>query len=180
MKLRLIARRYAEAFIEYGKEALGLERTVDEIGTLTQIIRDNPEFQKMLTNPELSITEKYEVVDSALRGFSQELKQFLKLIIEKHRIEVLGDILDYVIFTYSQAGTVDVVIKSAHPLEPGAAETLKGALRLRAQKKARFSVLEDASLLGGVQVMIGNMVIDGSLRKRVEELGDVLRSHEVT
>jgi F-type H+-transporting ATPase subunit delta len=176
MKLELVSRRYAEAFVDYAEETIGLKRAIGETQALRDIIRDNPEFTKLLLAPELVVYEKFEFIDLVLKDyFSQELKQFLKLIIEKKRAAILVNILDYLIANYSREEVIPVQLKSAYPLDAEATEKIESALERKLQKKLQFSVGLDKNLLGGVCVQIGNTFIDGSLKGRLEELRSELK-----
>lgn len=177
MKLRLIARRYAEAFIDYVENTIGLESAIHDIKNLRQIIRDNPEFKQILLSPGLSDTEKSEFIYTILKEyFSIELIQFLELLIEKRRIPQLDDIIDYIISNYCPGEIVESILKTAYPLDPETIQTIEEKMKDRFKKNLHFSLKLDKTLLGGVEVEVGNTVIDGSVRRRLEELRDELKT----
>jgi len=175
MKLKLIARRYSEAFVAYVKEGVGLEKAIEEVLALRSILRNTPELKSILQNPGITVNEKFDFIDSVLKDyFSQELVLFLKLVIEKKRILLLSDMLDYITANYSQGETIEAILKYAHPLAPETIEEIRQKLQVRLGKKLHFSLKADPGILGGVQVIVGNTIIDGSLKGRLDDLKERL------
>jgi F-type H+-transporting ATPase subunit delta len=176
MGLRIVAKRYAEAFVDYAKGSVGLERAVDEVKALKAIMRDNTEFYQILSSPSLTLAEKFEFVDAVFAGrFSRELSQFVKLVVEKQRAALLFDMLDYIRVNYSHGEETDAVLRSAYPLDLDVVQRIEKALEKKYNKKLHFYLDLDAELLGGVQVIIGNTVIDGSLKRRLEDLAEKVK-----
>lgn len=172
----IIAKRYAEAYADYARRAIGLEKAVEEVKSLKTIMRDNIAFYQMLSSPALTLTEKFEFVDRVFEGrFSTELGQFVKLVIEKRRSDLLFDMLDYIRVNYSHGEELDAVLKSAYPLDLDDIGKIKAALEKKFNRKIHLYLGLDTELLGGAQVIIGNTVIDGSLKKRLEDLGEKIK-----
>jgi len=176
MKGKIIVKRYAEAFLAYAKEDLGLEKVAEEFKDLKRVIHDNPQIQNFLNSPEILDKEKSEFVDNVFKEiFSQELRQFLRLLIEKKRIGLIIDIADYIRVNHTHGEAVDALLKSAYPLDLDVISAIKQKLEMRLQKKLNFFLELDGNLLGGVEVTIGNTVIDGTLRKRLDDLKEKLK-----
>ncbi|MCX5697452.1 MAG: ATP synthase F1 subunit delta [Candidatus Omnitrophica bacterium] len=176
MKEKIIAKRYAEAFIGYAGEYMGIAESIDEIKKLRGVVRDNPQMREFLSNPGILDAEKGDFIDSVFKeGFSQELRNFLKLLVAKERTELLIDIADYVRVNYTHVGGVDALLKCAYPLELENIREIKKRLEDRFRMKMNLYLELDADLLGGVQVTIGNVIIDGSLRRRLEDLNVKLK-----
>lgn len=180
MKDRIIVKRYAEAFIAYAGETSGLEKAIADFKGIKEVLRDNPEFLKFLQAPEITVHQKNEFIDSVLAGnFSNETRQFVELLLEKSRINLLGQIAEYIRVTYSYGSEVEAVFKTSFPLDLALIEKIKKKLEEKLKKKLKFYIDLDGSLLGGVQVTIGNTVIDGSVRRRLEDLRDKLETVRV-
>ena len=180
MKEMIVAKRYAEAFVSWGRETIGLAKVIDDFGNLTRTLFDNPEFRVFLLSPEISFSEKSDFVDRVLKkNFSDELRQFLKLLIEKRRINMIGAIAEYIRVNYAHGGAVNAVLKTSYPLDLDIVEKIKDKLEKKYQKKFNLYLELDASLQGGVQLTIGNTVIDGSIRHRLEELREKLTTARV-
>jgi len=177
VKDEIVVKRYADAFIGYTKENIGLERAVEDFKNLKTVIRDNPEFFSVLCGMSLGLTEKFNFIEKVLGAdFSQETKNFLKLLLDKERIDKLLDIAEYIRVTFSHAQE-DVLLKISFPLDLETIKKIEDTLEKHFNKKFKFYLDLDGSLLGGIQVVIGNMIIDGSVKRRLEDLKEKLLSH---
>ena len=175
IKDKVVVRRYAEAFFTFARENCGGDKGLEDLAAVKSIIRDNLGLSQILSNPEIAYTEKCTLIDEVLKdGFSSEVRNFLKLLLEKQRFEIFLDVVEYLRLKYSHQGQVDVLLKTAFPLELDLISRIEIALKKKFQQNLRFYIDLDGSLLGGVQVVIGNTIIDGSVRKRLEELKDKL------
>ena len=151
------------------------------MAVVKSIIRDNPGFGNLMYNPEISYSEKCTIIDEVIRdGISDEMRNFMKLLLEKKRFDIFQDVAEYLRAKYSHEGQVDVLLKTAFPLELELINKIQAALKKKfKQNNLRFYIDLDGSLLGGVQVVIGNTIIDGSIRKRLAELKDKLTTVEM-
>jgi F-type H+-transporting ATPase subunit delta len=171
IKNGVIVSRYAEAFISLARENCGLEKALDDLVIVKNIIRDNPGFGELMHNPEISDTEKCVIIDEAIRdGLCDEIRNFLKLLIEKKRFDIFLDAAEYLRAKYAHHGQVDVLLRTAFPLELDLIKKIEVVLKKRLKQDLRFYIDLDGSLLGGVQVVIGNTIIDGSVIKRLNDL----------
>jgi F-type H+-transporting ATPase subunit delta len=164
----------------FAEETIGFEQALEELRSLKNVIRVNPEFVEFLSNPEIQSREKMEFVDNSLKdNFSKEMRDFLKMLIEKRRIKQLVGICDYVRVTYSHDGAVETLLKSSYPLDLETIRKIKIKLEDKLQKRINLHLELDGRLLGGIQVRIGNTVIDGSVKRRIQDLKEKLMSVEV-
>ncbi|MFH0791503.1 MAG: ATP synthase F1 subunit delta [Candidatus Omnitrophota bacterium] len=171
----IIVKRYAEAFMGFAKKTIGFEKANQDFKALKDIMRENPEFYELLCRLEVSYTEKCDFIDKVLEtDFSVELRQFLKLLLEKKRIDKIHGIADYIRIAYAHPGETDVLLKTSFPLDLDLIKKIEDKLREKLNQKFRFYIDLDGSLLGGVQIVIGNTVLDGSIRRRLEELKEKL------
>ncbi|MDD2679764.1 MAG: ATP synthase F1 subunit delta [Candidatus Omnitrophica bacterium] len=171
MKERLVVKRYAEAFMDFARETIGLKQAVLDFKNLKAIMHENKGFQEILHSLDVSYAEKRDFIDKVLNAdFSNEFKQFLKLLLEKNRIGIIGDIADYVRVAYSHLGETEAILRTSFPLDLSLIRKIKDKLEKKFKRAFRFYIDLDGSLLGGVQVIIGNTVIDGTVRRRLEDL----------
>lgn len=171
----IIAKRYGDAFLEFASETIGSEKAQEELRGIKNILRDSPDFKEFLESPEITGKEKFDVIDKTLKqDFSEELRDFLKLLIDKDRIENLVDIAEYARIAYAHGIEVDALLKVSYPLDTDVIQRIKDALQKKVQKKLHLYIELDPSLLGGVSAKIGNIVIDGSVRRRLEDLEEKL------
>jgi F-type H+-transporting ATPase subunit delta len=175
IKDKAVVNRYAEAFLSFSRSHCGAEKALKDLVIVKNVIRDNPGFGELLDNPEISYSEKCVIIDKVLKDdLSDEIRDFLKLLLEKKRFSIFLDAAEYLRAKYSHQGQVDVLLKTAFPLELDLIKKIEAALTDKFNKNLRFYIDLDGSLLGGVQVVIGNTIIDGSVKKRLDELRDKL------
>ena len=180
IKDEIIAKRYADAFLAYTKETIGLEAGIKELQNIKHLLRDNSDLKDFLETLDITEAEKFDIIDKALaNGFSQEIKDFLKLLIDKERINRFNDIAEYARITYSHGVEIDALLKVSFPLDTKVIKNIKDALEKKLDRKLHMYVELDASLLGGIYAKIGNIVIDGSGRKRLENVRDKLTALKV-
>ena len=128
---------------------------------------------------EISYTEKCDFLDRVLNeSFSEETKQFLKVILEKGRIDRIIDIAEYLRIAYAY-GEEEALLKTSFPLDLELIQEIKDKLEAKFNKKFKLYIELDADLLGGVQVTIGNKIIDGSVRNRLMIIKESLRRVKV-
>jgi F-type H+-transporting ATPase subunit delta len=175
MREIIVVKRYSEAFMDFAKETIGLKKAVEDFKALKLLMQANPAFKQLLESFELSEHEKFDFIDKALgQDYSRESRQFLKLLIEKKRIDKIHDIADYIRAAYSHLGETEAVLRTSFPLELDLVREIKERLESKFQRKFRLYIDLDGSMLGGVQVIIGNTIIDGTVRKRLSDLKEKL------
>lgn len=176
----IIERTYAEGFLEYASQTIGFKEGLDEIIAVKGVLRDNPDLKSFLENPAMMNREKAEMVDKAFAdGFSQETRNFLKLLLRKGRIGNFRDIAEYARVKYSHGKEIDAVISASYPLDLDMLESLKAVLENKLRKKLHLYSDLDTDLLGGVKVTVDNIVLDGSVKKRLEDMRDKLMAARV-
>ena len=175
IKDEVIAKKYADAFLAYAKEGIGFDRGLEELQDAKRIIRDNPDFKKFLEGLEITNPEKYEVIDRVFtEGFSEEIRHLLKFLLKKRRIGMFENIAEYARVTYSHGIEIDALLKTTYPLDTELIARIKTSLENKLKKKLHLFVELDSNLLGGIYVKVENIIIDGSVRRRLEELKEKL------
>ena len=172
---KVVVSRYAEAFLSFARANCSLDTVLRDLAVVKNIIRENPGFKELMDNPEIAYTEKCVIIDDVVKdGISDEIRNFLKLLLEKKRFAIFLDVAEYLRAKYAHHGQLDVLLKTAFPLDLEVIKRIEAALKKRFNQDLRFYIDLDGSLLGGVQVIVGNTIIDGSVRKRLAELKDKL------
>lgn len=175
IKEEIITKRYADAFLAFARETIGIEKGLEELREAKRVTRDNPDLEDFIESREFAATEKHEAIDTVFKPLlSDETRTLLKLLIDKKRIYLLPDIAEYARIHYSHGGEVDALLKTSYPLDTALIERLKRALESNLNAKLHMYVEIDPSLLGGVYARIGNIIIDGSVRKRLYDLREKL------
>ena len=177
MKERIAAKRYADAFVAYAAETAELSALVEDFKNLGRIFSDNPDVEPFLKNPEITFAEKCGFIDSVLKeGFCRELKEFLKLLVDKRRIALVGPIVDYIHERYGHGEAIMALVKTCRPLPEDLIAVIQERLESKFKRKFSLHLELDAHLIGGAQIVIGNTIMDGSLRKRLDELREKLET----
>jgi F-type H+-transporting ATPase subunit delta len=167
----ILAKRYGDAFMSFAKEGCGLAKGVDDLRSVNRIFLDNPELESFLLTPGIAFTEKFQVLENVVKnGFSDEVTFFLKLLLGKGRFDKFSDIANYVRVTYSHGTEVDALLKVSYPLDTSTIRHIKEAIEKKLKKKLHLYIELDSDLLGGASLKIENMLIDGSIKKRLEDM----------
>jgi len=175
MMERLVVKRYAEAFMDFSAGSIGLKKALQDFKNLKFLIQMNKGFLEILQSLDVSYSEKCSFIDQVLDdNFSKEFGQFLKLLLAKQRINKIIDIVDYARVAYSHLGETEAVLRTSFPLDLDLIKEIRARLEKKFNRKFRFFIDLDGSLLGGVQVIIGNTIIDGSVRRRLIDLKEKL------
>ncbi len=179
-KEEIISKRYADAFLAGAKGTIGREERLDELLRAKRIIRDNEPLEELLENIGLTNSEKEGVVDVVFQhDFNEETRNFLKLLIERKRINLLMDIAEYARIHYAHGVKIGALLKTSYPLKAVTIQRIKDALEARMKKKIHLHVQLDADLIGGAYARIGNIIIDGSVKRRLEDLKEKLYAMKV-
>lgn len=163
--------RYAEGFLEYAKEAIGFEQALEELQKVKEIFHDNQDFKEFLENPAINYIEKCAVIDKVLcAAFSEGIRNFLKLLLKKGRISKFADIATYARIKYAHGNKMSALLYTSYLISTELLEVFKRKLENKLRMKLQLYVDLDLDMLGGARVIIGNKILDGSIKKRLEDL----------
>ncbi len=175
MTSEILIKRYADAFLAYSKESIGTEKAIDSLQGVKRIIKNNPDFKSFLGSPEITDSEKDEVIDKVFaEDFPEETRYLLKYLVKKGRINLLIEIAEYARITYSHGVAIEAILKTSYPIDTDIMRRLRSALEKKFDRQIHFYLELDASLMGGIYIRIGNIIIDGSARKRLEDIKEKL------
>lgn len=166
-----IARTYADALFEVATQSGELDRVRDELEQFTQTIDGDRDLQVFLFSPYFSSTEKREGIGRMITGASSELTNFLELLAEKHRMPAIFRIQQRFDELWAAANRrLEVRLTSAIELDPTLARSVGSEIEKRTGKSVELTSEVDADILGGLVLRVGNMVLDASLRSKLERL----------
>jgi F-type H+-transporting ATPase subunit delta len=172
-----VARPYAKAAFEYARDANAFARWSQALATASEIVSD-PRVEELTKNPSLTAADLAAlVIDVSGDKLDAGMQNFVRVLAENHRLLLLPEIAaHYEQFRAAVENTVDVEVTSAVPLNEAQAQKLKQALSTRLKRQVHMRTAVDATLLGGAVVRAGDLVIDGSLKGRLERLATELGS----
>jgi F-type H+-transporting ATPase subunit delta len=172
------APRYARAFAEVAESAkLDVAAAQQQMNDFAETLAGSAELRAVLDNPSLEFASKLKVLDAiaARIGMFPQVRNFLAVILEHHRLNELAEILAaYREVVDEHSGAVEARVISARPLNGDDREQLETQIAKLAGARVRASYSEDASLLGGAVVEIGSTIYDGSLRAQLQKLKQTL------
>ena len=172
-----IAKRYARAFFEIAGEEKRYEEYYRELGRFSAVFRENKSLEEFLANPIFAQPDKKAVVDSVLEKIriSPLTANFLKLLTDKRRIEILPDIERcYRELMDNALKKARVTVKTALPLSGELSRRLQSGLEELTGKEVEMTVLEEPSLIGGIVVRVGDTLYDGSIRAQLNNIRNLL------
>ena len=174
-ELTTLARPYAKAAFEFANEHGALDAWSNALGFLAQVV-GNESVDNMMNNPAVSDGELLKMFDAVAGDqLNEHSTNFLKLLIENGRLEVLPDIAALFEIMKSDAeGAVDVDVTSVEPVSDDYKQRLAESLRKKLGREVRMNFLIDESLIGGALIRAGDLVIDGTVRGRLNQLTGAL------
>jgi F-type H+-transporting ATPase subunit delta len=172
-----IARPYAKAAFEYARGANTFGEWSQALKTAAEIVAD-PRVAPLTKSPQwLSADLVKLITDVAGAKLDAGMHNFVRVLAENHRLLLLPEIAaHYEVLRAAVENTIDVEVVSAVALNDAQAEKLKAALSARLKRQVRVRTSIDSTLLGGAVLRAGDLVIDGSLRGRLQRLATDLTS----
>ena len=170
---------YATAILELQKEeGISSKQTLSELELVYGSF--DAEIKKFLFSKAISVNEKKEVMARALKGISKNIINFIFVLIDNYRIELLGDIIEvYKKLVDKDEGIIRIDVRLAHSLSNTQKEELKSAIKNRFFKYEVFNSIEineiiDPSILRGLVIEYQGQVLDASLLSKQEALKEYL------
>jgi F-type H+-transporting ATPase subunit delta len=165
------ARVYAEALFEVAKDKGSLEEIGGALGQFTDAVDGSRELQVFLFSPHFSSAEKTEGLRRSVSGAPAELLNFLELLIEKHRMpEIFRIRREFDTLWKRENRRIDVTVTSAIELDPAVVDRIGEEIERQTDQRVELTSRVDEDILGGVVLQVGNMVLDASIRNRLEKL----------
>jgi ATP synthase F1 delta subunit len=166
-----VARVYAEALFEAGKDKGNLDALHSQLGQFADAVERNHDLQVFLFSPYLSSQEKKKGLERAISGAEPELTNFLELLIEKGRMpEVFRIRREFDELWKHENKRIDVTVTSAVELDEAVVKKIGTEVERQTGEQVELSSKVDDSILGGIVLQVGNMVLDASIRSRLEKL----------
>ena len=166
-----IAEVYARALFEAAKENDVLDRVHDELGEVADALEENDELKSFFFSPSFSAEEKKDAVDKVVSGADERTVNFLKLLAERHRLPVLFRIRrDFDELWADERKLLSVSVTSAVDLDDKLVKEIGKRIEEQTGRDVELSSQVDPYVLGGLVVRVGNMVLDASIRNRLEQL----------
>lgn len=168
-ELATIARPYAEAlFKAVGADAASASAWLDELAA----VASNEQLRQFADNPKTLSEQVYGVMTGVLKSSLPVAGQnFLRTVIDNGRLAALPEIAaQFRALKNAQQGAFDAVVHSAFDLDSAALADLSGVLEKRFGRKLNLQVQLQPELIGGIRVVVGDEVLDTSVKARLEQM----------
>jgi ATP synthase F1 delta subunit len=166
-----IAEVYARSLFEVAKEHDVLDRVHDELGEFAEALEEERNLQVFLFSPYFSSEEKKRGVSSIVSDADERIVNFLELLAERHRMPALFRIKrEFDALWAEENKLLPVTVTSAVELDEELVKEIGERIEEQTGRKVDLSSNVDPDVLGGLMVRVGNMVLDGTVRNRLERL----------
>ena len=170
-ELATIARPYAEALYKSTASVAEAQALIAPLQSLAAVA-SHADMRRFADDPKVDPTQVYDVITGVAKTtLDTKLGNLLRLLIANGRLEALPGIGEqFSALVKAQSGTSDAVIHSAFAIEPAQLDGVIATLEKRFGRKLSASVTIDPTLIGGIRVVVGDEVLDTSVRARLEKM----------
>ena len=169
--MAVVARTYARALFEAAKEHGRIHEVREQLGALVEAIREVPELQAVIRNPELDPPEKANVLAAILKDADEFLRNFVRLVAEKGRAPMLEEIArEYDALVAAEERILNVELTTAYELSDEEASSIVEQIAQASGRRVEANRTVDPDLIGGVVLKVGTLEVDSSVRGRLERL----------
>lgn len=176
-ELATIARPYAEAAFRLAREQKALAAWSSALGRMAQVA-DDPEAAVLIGHPNVAAAQVEGLFRAAAgEAANDELGNFIRLLADNGRLTCLPDIArQFEDMKHGEEGVKDAVIHSAFALDDAQVQNLKTLLEGRFGSRLQLSVVVESELIGGIKAVVGDQVLDTSVRGKLETMRTALNS----
>ena len=171
-----ISTEYAEALFEIALEQGRTEELYKELCLLKDLFLENPEYVELLEAPSIEPEKKVELVGQALGSLDEIIVNFVMLLVQRGRIALIYLCIDEYerLFNASRSAMVVTVI-SATELSDEQKQKIITSLERKYGCKIELCCEIDENILGGIIIKTEDAVLDGSLKKKLRDVKEVIR-----
>lgn len=174
-----LAGRYVQPLFEVAMEKDELDGITNDLAKIDETLKQSSELRSFLLDPSVLRSSKQQAVNLIFKDVSPYVMNYLRLIIDKNRTEVIGS--TYRIFRQlidQSRGITTGLVESAVKLDEKTYIAIKLELEKRFSTKLDLEQEVNPDLIGGLRVRIGNTVIDGTIEGQLSKLGNSLAGLE--
>jgi F-type H+-transporting ATPase subunit delta len=166
-----IAQVWARALFEVAKEHDLLDQVRDDLGAFVDALNENRDLMVFFFSPYFSTQEKKDGLKRAVSGAEPVFMNFLEALIERHRMPALFRIkARYEILWEDERDLLPVEVTSAVELDKSTISAIGDRIGEQTKRTVELSSKVDPDILGGIVLRVGNVILDASIRNRLEQL----------
>jgi F-type H+-transporting ATPase subunit delta len=169
--MEALARVYADSLFGVARERGTLDVVQEQLGQFADALAGNREMELFFFSPYFSSKEKLEGLSLAVSDCDPDLFNFFELLIEKHRMPAIFRIRSrFDELWKGENERIEVTVTSAVELDPSVAEQVGAEVERQTGKAVDLTSRVDDSIIGGLVLQVGNMVLDASIKNSLEKL----------
>jgi F-type H+-transporting ATPase subunit delta len=167
----VVARTYARALFGAAKEHGRLDEVREELESFVASIREVPELQALIRNPQLDPPAKADALAAVLEGADELLRNFARLVAEKGRATMLEEIArEYDALVAAEERILNVELTTAYELSDNEADSIVKQIEQASGRRVEANRTVDPELIAGVVLKVGSLEVDSSVRGRLDRL----------
>jgi F-type H+-transporting ATPase subunit delta len=166
-----IAEVYARSLFEVARERDVLDDVHEQLGQFAQALQENREMAIFLFSPHFSAQEKKDGLRRTLSDVDETFMNFLEALIERHRMPATFRIReDFERLWDEERKLLPVSVTTAVELDDGTVQSIGRRIGEQSGRRVELSSHVDPDILGGIVLRVGNLVLDASIRHRLDQL----------
>lgn len=170
MAQRLSGTRYAQAIFDLASENNQVEQWGDDLAVVAEAFQD-ADFTALMKHASMPAADKLAATASVLAGVNPLVRNLVDLLISKNSVDSIADVyLGYTELLDTHLGRQRVEITTAVPLESAEADRINSFVAGLVRREVVLTTKVDESILGGLVIQIGDRLLDGSTKARLEGL----------
>jgi F-type H+-transporting ATPase subunit delta len=174
-ELATIARPYADALFKASAGATDLNALVQQVQSLAEVA-GNAQLRQYAASPKVGAPQVIDLITSVVKTpLSDAVLNLLRTMVENDRLAALPEVAhQFLMLVNTRSGVSDAVIHSAFPIDPAQLGDVVATLEKRFARKLSAQVVIEPELIGGIRVVVGDEVLDTSIKARLEQMKAVL------
>lgn len=172
MSEEVVSRRYAEALYALASEQNLVDEIGSELAVVGKVFEEEKQFVDILNHPKITLDEKMSLVETTFKETEKPLLNLLKLLVERHRINLVSKIAVEFTEKYNQVNGIAVAeVSSVRALSDDEKLSIEASLKQKLNKaEVTINNIVNPSLLGGLRIRVGNTIFDGSVSGKLNRL----------
>ncbi|GIO26862.1 F0F1 ATP synthase subunit delta [Ornithinibacillus bavariensis] len=172
MSEAVVAKRYADALFQLGSGKATLSEITEELRVVNQVFHENRELNAFLIHPRVTNEKKRLFLDEVFKGVSVDVLNTLKLLVERHRIGIVSQIVDaFVALVNDASGIAQGKVYSVRKLSDAEKAELETSFAKRLNKSVvKLENIVDPSIVGGMKIRMGNTIYDGTISGKLRRI----------
>ena len=175
-----VAATYAEALFEAAVDAGSLDTVAEEVAGFAEAVQESSELRQFLDNPEIEGRVKKEALKELTSSASPITGNFIQVLIDRGRITEFTEIARaFAERVSAEEGRLEVEAVTAVPLPDDLRTRIVEEIARKTGRSVDLTESVDPEIVGGLVLRIGGAVVDGSVRHRIDELRETMRSARI-